>query len=144
MNISQRGLDLIKGFEGLKLKAYICPAGVWTIGYGSTGPHVVQGKVISEEQAEALLRKDVGRFERAVEAMAAAPSQHQFDAMVSFAFNVGTGALKSSTLLKRHNAGDYKGAADQFLRWNRAGKMILPGLTRRRAAERALYLSEAA
>lgn len=96
---------------------------------------------IDEAEAEALLCKDVGRFERAVVAMAQAPTQNEFDALVSFAFNVGTGALKSSTLLKRHNAGDHQGAADQFLRWNRVGRSVLPGLTRRRAAERALYLS---
>lgn len=141
MQISANGLDLIKRFEGLKLKSYLCPANVWTIGYGSTGAHVRHGMVISEAEAEALLRQDVARFERAVEAVTQAPTQAEFDALVSFAFNVGSGALKSSTLLRLHNAGDRQGAADQFLRWNRAGKMILPGLTRRRAAERALYLS---
>lgn len=140
--ISQAGLDLIKQFEGLRLKSYLCPASVWTIGYGSTGPHVRQGMVISAPEAEALLRKDVGRFERAVEAMVKVTiTQPQFDALVSFAFNVGTGALKSSTLLRKLNLGDYRGAADQLLRWNKAGKTVLPGLTKRRKAERALFLS---
>lgn len=141
MKIGKEGLALIKSFEGLRLKSYLCPANVWTIGYGSTGPHVRQGMVISEKQAEELLLKDIARFERAVTEMAAAPTQNQFDALVSFAFNIGTGALKSSTLLKKHNGGRYKEAADQFLRWNRAGGTILPGLTRRRTAERKLYLS---
>jgi lysozyme len=140
MKISQKGLDLIKRFEGLKLKAYLCPANVWTVGYGSTGPHVWQGKVISEQEAEDLLKKDVERFERAVEANAKNATQNQFDALVSFAFNVGVSNLKSSTLLRLHNAGQYQAAADQFLRWNKAGRTVLPGLTRRRAQERGLYL----
>lgn len=141
MKISQRGIDLIKRFEGLRLKAYLCPANVWTIGYGSTGPHFRQGGFITEAKAEALLRQDLARFEREVEAMAGPSTQAQYDALVSFAFNVGAQALKSSTLLKRHRAGLHGPAADQFLRWNKAGKIVLPGLTRRRAAERKLYLS---
>jgi lysozyme len=140
MKTSQKGVDLIKSFEGLRNKAYVCPAGVLTIGYGSTGPHVKTGMWISDEQAEALLRKDLARFERTVAQVANSPTQPQFDALVSFAFNVGTGALKSSTLLKRHNAGDIEGAANQFLRWVKAGRTTLPGLVRRRAAERKLYL----
>ncbi len=139
MKISQKGLDLIKRFEGLKLKSYLCPANVWTIGYGSTGPHVRQGIVITEMEAEALLLKDVARFEKAVNAAAKSPNQHQFDAMVSLAFNIGIRAFQESTLLKKHNAGDHAEAADQFLRWNRAGRSVLPGLTRRRAQERGLY-----
>ncbi len=141
MQISQRGIDLIKSFEGLRLKAYLCPASVWTIGYGSTGPHVRQGAFITEAKAEALLRQDLARFERGVEAMAGPCTQGQYDALISFAFNVGMSALQSSTLLKRHKEGAHEQAADQFLRWNKAGKLVLPGLTRRRAAERKLYLS---
>lgn len=141
MKISQRGLDLIKRFEGLKLTAYRCPAGVLTVGFGSTGPHVKHGMVITEAEAEALLRKDVARFEDGVNHIVGPCSQGQYDALVSFAFNLGLGALMSSTLLKRHKAGDFARAADELLRWNRAGGRVLPGLTRRRAAERQLYLS---
>lgn len=146
MQISQRGLDLIKRFEGLKLTAYRCPAGVLTIGYGSTGPHVKQGMIITEAEAEALLRNDVARFEDGVNHIVGPCTQGQFDALVSFAFNLGLGALMSSTLLKRHKAGDFARAADAFLSWNKArgagGKLaVLPGLTKRRAAERHLYLS---
>src|SRR6476661_9330104 len=119
MKISDKGLALIKASEGLRLTAYRCPAGVLTLGYGSTGPHVKQGMVITEAEAEDLLRKDVARFEDGVSHIVGTCTQGQFDALVSFAFNLGIGALMSSTLLKRHKAKDYKGAAEQFLRWNR-------------------------
>lgn len=145
LTIGKAGLDLIKHFEGLRLEAYICPAGVPTIGYGSTRG-VRLGDRISEAQAEALLRRDLLRFERAVNDLVKVPlTQGQFDALVSFAYNVGEGSLASSTLLKRLNAGRYAEAADQFLRWNKArvnGRLTaLPGLTRRREAERALFLT---
>jgi lysozyme len=141
MKTSQRGIGLIKGFEGLRTAAYRCPAGILTVGYGHTGRDVTQGLVITEAQAEALLRRDLEHFEQAVTALAGDCTQGQFDALVAFAFNVGIGALKASSLLKRHRAGDFAGAANQFLRWDKAGKQVLPGLTKRRAAERALYLS---
>lgn len=141
MHISQRGLDLIKQFEGCRLTAYRCPADVLTIGYGHTGPDVTEGLRITPQQAEALLRGDLARFEDGVRRHAGAATQDQFDALVSFAFNVGIGALAGSTLLKRHKAGDKARAANEFLRWNKAGGIVLPGLTRRRAAERRLYLS---
>jgi lysozyme len=141
MNISQEGLDLIKHFEGLRLDAYKCPAGVWTIGYGSTGPHVYEGLTITEEGAEAFLRADVMRFEEGVAKSAGECTQGQFDALVSFAFNLGLGALRSSTLLKLHKAGDHVGAAAQFGRWTLAGGKRLQGLIRRRAAEAKLYRS---
>lgn len=141
MNISSRGVDLIKSFEGLRLTAYLDAVNVLTIGYGHTGHDVEFGQTITEDEAEALLRKDIGRFEAAVNRLASKTSQGQFDAMVSFAFNLGEKALERSTLLKMHNAGQYQAAADQFLRWNRAGGKILRGLTRRRAQERGLYLS---
>lgn len=140
MKISSKGLDLIKRFEGLRNESYRCPAGVWTIGYGHTGD-VQPGAIITEEGAEALLRQDVERFERAVARLAPKCTQSQFDALVSFTFNLGEGNLSKSTLLKLHNAGHYQAAADQFLRWNRAAGKVLPGLTRRRAQERGLYLS---
>jgi lysozyme len=142
MRISQRGIDLIKRFEGLRLKAYLCPASVWTIGYGSTGPHVREGMAISERDAEDLLRSDLRRFEQGVAKLAPDCSQGQFDALVSFAFNLGLGALRKSTLLRKHKAGDHAGAAAEFRKWVMAGGVRLKGLVRRRAAERDLYLSQ--
>ena len=141
MNISGNGLDLIKRFEGLRLTSYLCPAKVWTIGYGSTGPHVKAGMTITEDEAEALLRKDVARFERGVFALVGDTTQGRFDALVSFAFNLGLGALQGSTLMNMHKAGNYDGAAEQFKRWNKAGKVVLAGLTKRRLAEAELYRS---
>lgn len=141
MKISDKGLALIKRWEGCKLTAYKCPAGIWTIGYGSTGPHVKPGMVITQAQADALLLKDVARFEAGVNAMASKFTQGQFDACVSFAFNLGLGNLASSTLLKKHKAGDYAAAADNFGKWINAGGKRLEGLARRRADEKALYLS---
>jgi lysozyme len=141
--INKAGLDLIKQFEGLRLKAYKCPADVWTIGYGSTGSHVREGLVITEAQAEELLRSDLRRFEDFVAANCAPATDNQFSALVSFAFNVGEGALKDSTLRRMHLEGDYAGAAEQFKRWSKAGGRELPGLVRRRAAEAQLYRSVA-
>ena len=139
MRVSTAGLALIKRFEGLRTEAYRCPAGVWTIGYGSTRG-VREGMRITEAQAEALLLRDVERFERAVAGMVEVPiTQGQLDALVSFAFNLGPEALRRSTLLKRLNASEYAKAAQEFARWNRAGGRVLPGLTKRRAAERAMF-----
>ena len=142
--ISAKGLSLIKVFEGLRLKAYPDPgtrSEPWTIGYGHTGS-VKPGDVVTEAQAESLLIKDVARFEDAVSKLCPITTQGQFDALVSFAFNCGEIALKESTLRRLHNEGDYAGARDQFKRWSRAGGKVLAGLTRRRAAEAALYASE--
>jgi len=142
MRISQTGIDLIKQFEGFRSKAYICPAGVLTIGYGSTGKHVQPGMSINTAYGEKLLREDVSRFESAVNRLVTVPmSQGQFDALVSFAFNVGEGALAKSTLLRKLNAGDYAGAAHEFKRWNRGGGRVLAGLVRRREAEAKLFNS---
>jgi lysozyme len=139
MKISQSGIDLIKRFEGCRLKSYLCPAGVWTIGYGHTAG-VRKNQIITSDQASAMLMSDLLQFERAINAMVAVPlKQGQFDALVSFAFNLGSGALASSTLLRKLNSGDFKGAADEFLRWNKAGGKVLEGLVRRRAAERQLF-----
>lgn len=143
-NISAAGLALIKRWEGLRLKAYRCPAGIPTIGYGSTGPHVRMGMTITEPQAEALLRQDLVRFERAVNEVAPNATQGQFDAMVSLAFNVGVDAFRRSTLLKRHLAGDTSGAAAAFGSWIFAGGKRLAGLVNRRADEAALYLGRRA
>ena len=140
MRISSKGLELIKHFEGCKLKAYRCSAGVLTIGYGHTGEDVKEGMTIDQAKADALLYDDVIRFERGVNQLLFNIKQCQFDALVSFAFNLGLGNLKSSTLLKKILANDYDAAADQFLRWNKAGGKVLAGLTKRREAERALFL----
>jgi lysozyme len=135
-----KGIALIKSFEGLELRAYKCPADVLTIGYGSTGPHVKPNMVITEKQAEDLLRQDLVRFERAVTRLVTVPiSQNQYDALVSFTFNLGEGNFSRSTLLKRVNARDFSGAQREFAKWNRAGGVVLAGLTRRRAAEARLF-----
>lgn len=137
---SRPGVEVIKRFEGLKLEAYRCPAGVLTIGYGHTGADVKEGMRITEEQAEEFLRSDLRHIERRVQQLVTAPlTQGQFDALVSFAYNVGLGALERSTLLKRLNAEDYRGAAAQFGLWTRAAGRDLPGLVRRRRAERELF-----
>lgn len=138
-HIGPKGLALIKRSEGLRLKAYRCPADVPTIGYGSTGPHVRMGMTITEDEAERLLREDLERFERGVVEMAGEMTPGQFSALVSFAFNLGLGALKKSTLLRKHLAGDYAGAAGEFGKWTLAGGKRLPGLVTRRADEAALY-----
>jgi lysozyme len=139
MNTSQKGLDLIKSFEGLRLSAYKCPAGVWTIGYGTTAG-VKEGQVITKERADELLRDDVKRFEDQVLRLVKVPlTQGQLDALVSFTYNLGAANLGNSTLLRLLNAGDYKGAAAQFDRWNKAGGKVLKGLVTRRAAERAMF-----
>ena len=139
--ISETGLDLIRDFEGRRLNAYQDAVGVWTIGYGHTRT-AYPGQRITEAGATALLREDVATFERAVSRAVRVPlTDNQYAALVSFAFNVGSGALNSSTLLRRLNAGDYFGAANELRRWNRAGGRELYGLTRRREAERSLFLS---
>ena len=137
--INRAGWDLVRHFEGCKLKAYVCPAGVLTVGFGSTGPHVKPGMVITQEQADELLRSDLRRFEDYVADNCGKTTDNQFAALTAFCFNVGEGALAKSTLRKLHLAGDYAGAAAQFARWNRGGGKILPGLVKRRAAEAALY-----
>jgi lysozyme len=139
MHTSQKGLDLIKSFEGLRLSAYKDVVGVVTIGYGTTSG-VKMGDTITKERAEQLLREDVERFESQVLRLVKVPlTQGQHDALVSFVYNLGAGNLSNSTLLRLLNAGDYAGAAAQFNRWNKAGGKVLSGLVRRRAAERALF-----
>jgi lysozyme len=141
---SAAGVAIIKRFESLKLQAYLCPAGKWTVGWGHTGPDVHSGLVITEAKAEQLLRDDLNRFEVAVAQLCPVAGEGQFSALVSFAFNVGVENLRSSTLRKLHNSGDEAGAALQFARWNKArvnGRLrVLAGLTTRRSAEAALYL----
>lgn len=141
-HINSSGLRLIKSFEGLRLQAYQDAVGVWTIGYGATRG-VKPGMTITEAEAERLLKEDVNRFEEAVNSAVKVPiNDNQFSALVSFSYNVGSGALRGSTLLKLLNRGDYSGAANQFPLWNKAGGQALAGLTRRRKAEQALFLSQ--
>jgi lysozyme len=146
MKINDAGLKLIKSFEGLHLMAYICPAGVWTIGYGHTR-NVQEGSVINESEAESLLLEDLQEAESVVANLVTVNlNENEFSALVSFVFvesrrNVSSGQLSKSTLLKMLNDGDRQGAADQFLRWDKAGKEKLPGLVRRRVLERRLFLS---
>ena len=143
MKISAKGLALIKEFEGCELTAYICPAGVLTIGIGSTGPHVYEGMTITQAEADALLLKDLVRFEKAVNGLVKVPlSQGAYDALVSFTFNCGEGAFADSTLLRELNAGKEPNftAKSQLPRWTNGG---LAGLVRRRAAEVELFCSGA-
>jgi lysozyme len=146
MRTSQKGIDLIKSSEGLRLTAYPDPATgstPWTIGYGSTRG-VLKGMTITAEQAERMLLNDIARFEPELDGLVKVPlSQNQWDALMSFVFNLGSANLASSTLLKFLNAGDYARATDQFSRWNKAAGKEMPGLTKRRAAEQALFMSAA-
>lgn len=145
MKISNKGLNLIKQFEGLRLNAYDDGVGVWTIGYGTIkypdGVRVKKGDKITRAQADQYIANDVSTFEKSVNSLVKVPlNQNQFDALVSFTYNLGATNLSNSTLLKKLNAKDYKGAAAEFSRWNRAGGKVMAGLTRRRAAERELFL----
>ena len=143
MKISAKGLGLIKEFEGCELTAYFCPAGILTVGFGSTGPHVSNGQTITEAEAEALLLKDLVRFEQAVNELVKVPmTQGAYDALVSFTFNCGEGAFADSTLLRELNAGKDPDltAKSQLPRWTNGG---LAGLVRRRAAEVELFCSGA-
>ncbi|HCD8148782.1 TPA: lysozyme, partial [Enterobacter hormaechei] len=133
-------------FEGCKLTAYQDSVGVWTIGYGWTQPvdgkPIRAGMTIKQETAERLLKTGLVRYESDVSRLVkVGMTQGQFDALVSFTYNLGARSLSTSTLLRKLNTGDYAGAADEFLRWNKAGGKVLNGLTRRREAERALFLS---
>ena len=141
MKISSAGLSIIKEFEGFRANAYRDPVNVWTIGFG-TIRGVKPGDVITRAEAERRLRQELVEYERAVErATGGNATQPQFDALVSFAYNVGVKGMAGSTVIKRHNAGDHQAAARAFALWNKAGGKVWPGLTRRRAAEAALYLT---
>ena len=146
MQTSDKGIALIKQFEGCKLTAYQDSVGVWTIGYGWTQPvdgkPIRAGMTIKQETAERLLKTGLVSYESDVSRLVKVGlTQWQFDALVSFTYNLGARSLSTSTLLRKLNAGDYAGAADEFLRWNKAGGKVLNGLSRRREAERALFLS---
>ena len=147
MKMSQEGIDaLVKKFEGCKLKAYRCPAGICTIGYGHTSaagnPLVNDGMTITQEQANTILAADLVKFEQAVEALLKQPvTQEQFDVLVDFAYNAGVGALRSSTLLKKVNAGQFDAVPAELMKWTKGGGKVLAGLVRRRQAESAWWLS---
>ena len=142
MNTSQAGLDLVAEFEGCVLHAYPDPATggePWTIGYGRAHG-VKKGDTCTREQALEWLKEDVAWAEATIRANVRKPlNQHQFDALVSFIYNVGAGAFAASTMLRMINAGDYKGAAGQFGRWINGPNGPMPGLVRRRGAERAMF-----
>lgn len=142
MKTSDKGLDLIKSFEGLRLTSYLCPADVWTIGYGHTRG-VKPNQTISEAQAESLLKGDLLSFEKSVLSHKLELNQNQFDALVSFVYNLGAGNFSRSTLLRKIKANpNDPSIEDEFLKWNKAGGKVLEGLTRRRKAEADLYFSE--
>ena len=159
MKVSDSAVEVIKHHEGKRNKPYSCPALLWTIGYG----HVLypeqaklkledrkayplqpdHDKIWSDGGIDAILRSDLTRFEIGVLRLCpgAINSQAHFDALVSFSFNVGLGSLQSSTLRMKYNRGEYEAAADEFVKWNKSGGRVLPGLTRRRLEEQALFLS---
>jgi lysozyme len=147
MKINSAGLSLIKQFEGCKLTAYADPVGILTIGVGHTGPDVKPGMVITQERAENLLSEDLAHFEREVfKRLKVATNRNQFSAMVAFCFNIGAGNFARCSVLRQHNASNPAKAAEAYLLWNKATgadgvKRELKGLTRRRAAEAALYLT---
>jgi lysozyme len=145
MRVSQKGIDLIKKFEGLRLTAYVCPAGVLTIGYGHTGSDVKPGMKIDEKEAERLLRQDTESAQQTVSSFVTAKiNQNEYDALVSFVFNVGPTAFVNSTLLRLLNKGaDRKVVAAEFGRWVKAGSdKPVPGLVRRREEEKEAILGE--
>lgn len=134
-------LEIIKTFEGLRLEAYLCPANVWTIGYGHTKT-ARKGMKITNEEAEKLLKEDIIWVKSCIDsAVKTELSANQVAAVYSFIYNVGAGAFRSSTLLRKLNQGDYTGAADEFPRWNKAGGKVIKGLIRRRKTEREVFLS---
>ena len=167
MKLSQAGADLMHRFEGCKNRPYLCPAQIWTVGYGhvlyqdqirlpvvTDKPNVVirkkyslkteDNRVWSKEEIEKLFANDVASFERGVLRLVpgCVGRQGSFDALVSFAFNAGLGNLQRSTIRMKANRGDWKGAADAFMMWTKGGGKVLPGLVKRRQAEIALFLAE--
>ena len=136
------GKELIKKWEGCKLVAYLCPAGIPTIGYGHT-KDVKLGDLCTQEQAEEWLREDMQEAEVGIKRCLTIPiSRNQMEALVSFVFNLGIGNLRQSTLLKYLNQGEYEQAANQFVRWNKSKGQVLEGLTNRRLDEKQLFLTK--
>lgn len=140
LSLSDQGLALTKSFEGLELSAYPDQGGVWTVGYGHTGPGVHAGLVITQDHADTFLESDVAGAVTAVNRMVTAEiNQNQFDALVDFTFNLGCASLSQSTLLRYVNAGEFGLAAAQFLLWDHVRGVVVPGLLRRRQAEMQLF-----
>jgi len=149
MIISNKGIALIRKFEGFSATPYQCSAGKWTLGFGSTyhpdgTPVSKNDKSVTIAQAVELLKATLGKYEDAVNAAVTVPlTQDQFDALTSLVYNIGATNFKNSTLVKLLNAGNYGAASVQFARWDRAGGVQLPGLANRRAAEAALFMGKA-
>lgn len=146
MSVSNKGVDLICEFEGKRLVAYDDGVGIWTIGFGTikypNGTRVKKGDTCTLDQAKEYMRHDLIEFEHTVNSSVKVPlNQNQFDALVSLAYNIGSSAFKSSTLVKKLNTGDYQGAADQFNVWINAGGKRMQGLVNRRDREKLLFLS---
>ena len=140
--VNEDGLKLLETCEGLRLKAYKDVRGILTIGYGHTGPDVRPDSFITQQDAEKLLTEDIAIAKEAVDRLVKVPlTSNQFSALVCFVYNIGQGSFASSTLLRRLNLRDYAGAADEFLRWNKANGVPVAGLTARRKAEKALFQS---
>tara|TARA_X000001382_G_scaffold32213_1_gene21076 strand:- start:8833 stop:9258 length:426 start_codon:yes stop_codon:yes gene_type:complete len=141
MKPSNKSIELVKHFEGFESAAYLCPANVWTIGYGRT-KNVREGDVITEIQAERDLLEELEEFgEQVLSVVDVELNQNEFDALTSWTYNLGVGNLRSSTLLKKLNAGDKNSVPSEMLRWNKANGKVLNGLTRRRQAEADLWIS---
>jgi GH24 family phage-related lysozyme (muramidase) len=138
--VNAAGVALVKRWEGCRLTAYKCPAGVLTIGYGHTRD-VREGQTITQHQADVILESDLEVYESTVRRLAPNATENQTAALTSFAFNLGTAALERSTLLKKFLAGDTAGAAAEFGKWTFAAGKQLPGLVSRRAAERELFIT---
>ena len=144
MNVSQKCVDLIKHFEGFEDTAYLCPANVWTIGYGRTR-NVKEGDKVTEVQAERDLLEELEEFKHQVlDSVKVELKQNELDALTSWTYNLGVGNLNSSTLLKKLNIGNKEEVPAEMLRWNKAGGKVLAGLTKRREAEAELWAKEVA
>lgn len=147
MKINQATIDLVKEFEGFRANAYKCPAGIWTIGYGTTAAAGVgidpkPGMSVTKDEAEGYLQAALDKFADQIAPSITAPiNENEFGAFVSLAYNIGPGAFRKSTALSAFNAGDKAKAAKAILLWNKAGGKVLKGLTRRREAERKLFLT---
>ena len=143
MRVSNKGLKIIKACEGLYLKPYLCPGGIWTIGYGSTRGVTRNTRSITKQQALVRLKMDVlNEAERPLKNLVCVTlNQNQYDALASFIFNIGQGNFRASTLRQKLNRGDYQGAANEFWKWRRARGKILPGLVKRREMEETLFIT---
>lgn len=140
--VPTRALELIKAFEGFRAEAYICPAGVATLGYGSTGADIKLGMTITEAEATERLHQDCVKFIKAIHRLIKVPlNENQLAALISFTYNLGAGALQRSSLRAKLNRGEYEDAAEEFLKWVNAGGRKLAGLVRRRLAEQDLFMS---